>query len=300
LNQSAITAYLLLTLTTLFWAGNVVLARLLHADISAIALSFGRWSLATLLLLPFAWKHLRRDWPVLMQNWRIITVLSLLGVSAFNTLLYYSAHTTSSTNIALIQTSMPAMIVLLSALVFHERVSHIAAFGVALSIAGALLVITHGDIDMLLAWQFAPGDLLMLLANLCYAIYSVLLRHRPPVHAMSFLGISFIVGTLALVPLFVVDVTSNGLPQLTSLTVGSLFYIAIFPSILAYLFWNLGVTVVGANQTGFFICLIPVFTAVLAAVFLNEQLQWFHLLGLLLIVGGFVLFQRRPAPRAAG
>ena len=140
----------------------------------------------------------------------------------------------------------------------------------------------------------------MLLANLCYAIYSVLLRHRPPVHALSFLGISFIVGSLALVPLFAVDVVVSGLPQLTSLTISSLLYIAIFPSILAYLFWNRGVAQVGANQTGFFICLIPLFTAVLAAVFLDETLQWFHLFGLLLIVSGFVLFQRRPARSAGG
>ena len=288
-----LTAYLLLTLTVLFWSGNVVIARLVHNDISAIALSTGRWWLATLILLPFTWKFLKKDFIQLKKHWLFITLLSFLGISLFNTLLYHAAHTTTSNNIALIQTTMPAMIVLLAALLFGERSGLIASIGVAISIAGALLVVSRGDLQVLTSMAFTAGDLWMLLANLVYAFYSVLLRKRPDIHPMSFLGASFIVGSLLLLPLLLWDMTQNPLPQLTPVLSGSFLYIAIFPSILSYLFWNRGVAMIGASMAGFFICLIPVFTAVLAAMFLNESLYWYHLVGMLLIVTGFILFQRR-------
>ena len=110
---------------------------------------------------------------------------------------------------------------------------------------------------------------------------------------MSFLGASFIFGSLILLPLMIIDLQQNPLPSLTPTLAGSLLYIAIFPSILSYLFWNRGVELIGASMAGFFICLMPVFTAVLAALLLNEQLFWYHLAGMLMIVSGFVLFQQR-------
>ncbi len=287
------TAYLLLTLTVFFWSGNVIVARLLHNDISAIALSTGRWWLATLILLPFTWRYMRRDLSQLKSHWPIITLLSLLGISLFNTLLYQAAHTTTSTNIALIQTTMPAMIVVLTSLLFAERTGLLASLGVAISISGALLVVSRGDIQILTAMAFTAGDLWMLLANLVYAFYSVLLRKRPNIHPLSFLGASFVIGSLLLLPFFLWDITTNPLPEISPLITGSFLYIAIFPSILSYLFWNKGVAMIGASMAGFFICLIPVFTAVLASVFLDESLYWFHLVGMLLIVSGFILFQRR-------
>ena len=288
-----LTAYLLLTLTVLFWSGNVVIARLVHNEISAIALSTGRWWLATIFLLPFTWKYLKQDFNRIKQHWLIVTLLSLLGISLFNTLLYHAAHTTTSNNIALIQTTMPAMIVLLAVIFFGERSGLLASIGVAVSICGALLVVSRGDLQVLTSMAFTAGDLWMLLANLVYAFYSVLLRKRPDIHPMSFLGATFIIGSLLLLPLWLWDITQHPLPEMTPVLSGSFIYIAVFPSILSYLFWNRGVAMIGASMAGFFICLIPVFTAVLAAVFLHESLYWYHLAGMLLIVTGFILFQRR-------
>lgn len=290
---NTVKAYLLLTLTVLFWSGNVVIARLLHDEISAVALSTVRWWLATLILLPFAWKYLRRDFEQLAKHWPLVVLLSFLGISLFNTLLYHAAHTTTSTNIALIQTTMPAMIILLASLMYAERIGLLASAGAAISIAGAVLVVSRGQWQVLSTLAFTSGDMWMLLANLVYAFYSVLLRKRPAIHPMAFLGASFIIGSLLLLPLLLWDIMQNPLPEITPLLTGSFLYIAIFPSILSYLFWNRGVAMVGASMAGFFICLIPVFTAVLAAVFLNESLYWFHIVGMLLIVSGFILFQRR-------
>lgn len=290
--SNSLKAYLLLTMTVFFWAGNVIVARLVHADISAIALASGRWWLATLFLLPFAWRYLRQDLKKVLHHWPYITLMSLLGISLFNTLLYESAHTTTSTNIALIQTTMPAMIVLLSAVFYAERTGIIALTGVFVSITGAMLVVSRGELEILLSMDFTRGDLWMLLANLVYAFYSVLLKKRPDIHPMSFLSASFILGSLLLIPFFLIDMRYHPLPVISQPLIYSLLYIAIFPSILSYLFWNRGVTMVGANIAGFFICLIPVFTAIMASIFLQEALHWYHLVGLMLVITGFILFQK--------
>ena len=289
----SVKAYIFLTFTVLFWSGNVIFARLLHADISAIALATGRWWLATVFLLPFAWRYLKKDLKLITKNIGYLSLISFMGISLFNTLLYQAAHTTTSNNIALIQTTMPAMIVLLAVVFLKEQIRPMALLGVVISISGAMMVVARGDLNVLLSWDFAQGDLWMLVANLVYAIYSIMLKNRPDIHPMSFLGATFFIGSALLLPLFLWDITNNALPEISTTLVSGFFYIAIFPSILSYLFWNRGVALIGASLAGFFICLIPIFTAILAAFVLDEALSWYHLTGMLLIMAGFVFFQRR-------
>lgn len=292
--KARLTAYLLLTLTTSFWAGNSILARGLHEQIPPVAFALLRWSLATVILLPFAWRHLRRDLPALVSAWPSVLVLAILGVSVFNTLLYQAAHTTTATQIALVQTLMPAVIALLSALLFGERIARLGIVGIAFSMAGAALVILQGSLQRLFQLDFSPGDLWMVVAVVDYALYSVLLRRRPKVHPLSLLGATFVCGTVLLLPVFALEWRRLGAPTLDAPAYGAILYVAVFPSILAYRFWNRGVELIGANRAGFFICLIPVFTAVLAMVFLDERLEWYHPVGLALIAAGFVLFNRPP------
>jgi len=287
-------AYLLLSIAVFFWGGNVIIARSLHENISAIALSSGRWFLATLLVLPFALPYMKREWHLVRQNWKLIALLGLLGVSAFNTLLYEATHTTASINISLIQTTMPAMIVLIVFVLFKEPVSMRALSGVLISISGAMLVVSRGDWQMFSSWDFVRGDLIMLLANFIYGLYSVLIKKLPAMHALTFIGSSFIFGCLFLVPLILFDLTVNPLPALDQQLALSLIYVAIFPSIASYLAWNRGVQIIGPSMAGFFICLIPVFTAILGSVFLKEALHWYHYTGMLIILIGFMLFQRQP------
>ena len=289
----SVKAYLLLTFTVFFWSGNVIIARLLHSDISAIALNTGRWWLATLFLLPFAWHFLKKDFSVILKHLGFLSLISFMGISLFNTLLYQAAQTTTSNNIAMIHTTMPAMIVLLAAIVLKENIRLRALAGVAISISGAMLVVARGELNVLLSWGFAAGDLWMLIANLVYAIYSIMLKKRPEIHPMSFLGASFVIGSILLIPLFIWDLSNNPFPEMTPLLAGGFLYIAIFPSIVSYLFWNRGVALIGASLAGFFICLIPVFTAILSAIVLKEALSWYHLVGMVFILTGFILFQRR-------
>jgi drug/metabolite transporter (DMT)-like permease len=285
-------AYLLLTLTALFWAGNAIVGRALHSSVQPVTLAFWRWALAALFLLPFAWKHLRRDWRTLAFHWPVMLVLSLLGISSFNTILYHAAHTTTATNIALIQTALPAMILFLGFTLFGDRVSRIGLLGMTLTVAGAVITVIHGDIAFLRVAQFVAGDVWMLVAVFLYALYSVLLRKAPRVHALSFLTATFIVGATALLPLYFWEWQTKGAPIMTPGLVAGALYVAVFPSIFAYLFWNHGVATVGAGTTGLFNCLIPVFAAILAFVFLGERLHAYHVVGLALIVTGFLLFSR--------
>ena len=285
-------AYLLLTLTALFWAGNAIVGRALHTSVQPVTLAFWRWALAALFLLPFTWPHLRRDWRTLARHWPTMLGLSLLGISSFNTILYHAAHTTTATNIALIQAALPAMLLLLGFLLFGERMSHRGLLGMALTIGGAVVTVVHGDFNFLRTAQFVSGDVWMLAAVFLYALYSVLLRKAPRVHALSFLTATFIVGAAALLPLYLWEWHALGAPVLTTGLIAGALYVAVFPSIFAYLFWNHGVATVGAGTTGLFNCLIPVFAAVLAFAFLGERLHAYHVIGLALIVAGFVLFSR--------
>ena len=219
-------------------------------------------------------------------------VLSFFGISCFNTLLYTAAHTTTAINIALMQTVMPATIILISYLFFKEKIKSIHLFGLMLSIAGAFLILLRGQWRTLLALSFAQGDVLMLIAVVLYALYSVLLRKRPAIHPLSFLAVTFGWGTAMLLPLYGFEIITVGTFTVNVAAIGNILYVAVFPSIVAYFCWNRGVEMVGANRAGLFMNLIPVFTSGMAILLLNENLYGYHVLGLALIFSGMVMFNR--------
>lgn len=283
-------AYLLLLLPPLFWAGNSVLARGMAEQIPPVAMSFWRWALAFVLLAPFTWKQVRHDLPAIRQSWKIITLIGLIGISSFNTLLYTAAQTTTALNIALTQSVMPAVIVLLSFLFYREKVSRLQIFAVVLCILGAAVIVMRGDWERLQQLRFVTGDLLMLLAVCLYALYSVLLRKKPKIHPLSFLTVTFLVGVVSLFPLYLWELSFSAPLQLSQSVVLSLLYVGFFPSILAYLYWNRGIEQIGANRAGLYINLIPLFASLMAILFLGEQFQRYHLYGILVIFAGLVLF----------
>lgn len=287
--------YLLLLVAPLAWGGNAVLARGVADLIPPLTLSFWRWTLAFLILLPFTWKHAKRDWPVALQSWKILSVLAFLGVTSFNSLLYMAAHTISAMNITILQCAMPAYIVLGSFLFFKEKISKIQVIGMALCIAGALAIVTRVDFGVLQQLTFAAGDLLMVVANVFYGLYSVLLRKRPPMHPLSFLTYTFGIGVVGVLPFYLWELSISAPLVLNTPILSSVLYVAVFPSIVAYLCWNRGVEAIGANISGLYINLVPVFAAVMSILFLGEGLELFHIFGMALIFGGILVFNRRPS-----
>jgi drug/metabolite transporter (DMT)-like permease len=284
--------YILLTVAPLCWAGNVVLARGIVDRIPPVSLAFWRWSVAFMILLPFAFRQAKRDWKQVAANWKITLFLSLTGISLFNTLLYISVQTTTAINASLIQTAMPAVIILISLAAFKDNVTIIQLLGVCLCMAGAFLVVMRGNYANLTHFQFVKGDLIMFLAVFLYALYSAFLRKRPPIHPLSFLLFTMGIGSLGLSPIYLWERWHVGLFVLDQTTLASILYVSLFPSLVAYFCWNRGVELIGANRAGLFINLIPVFASLMAIVWLNESFELFHFIGLTMVITGMVLFNK--------
>lgn len=287
-------AYPLLSMTALFWAGNSIVGRAARELVPPAALSFWRWTFALALLLPLAWPHLKRDWPALRQHWPVMAILGALGIGAFNTLLYSGLQTTTALNSMLIQSAQPALILMLGGLVMRDRTSARQVAGVLVSLAGVLIVIARGDLALLLALRLNAGDAIIAFAVLLWALYSVLLRKRPPVHPLSFLAASIMVGLVVITPVYLMELASGRriVPETGSAL--AIAYVSIFPSFLAYLFFNRGVELIGSAATAQFMNVMPLMGAGLAMLFLGETLHLFHVAGLALVLAG-IWVAGRPA-----
>lgn len=285
--------YLLLTLTSLFWAGNWVVGRAMRHEMPPVAMGFWRWTIALALLLPFTLPELRRNWHVVRANWLVLGALGCLGAVVFNTLIYIGLQYTAATNGVLFNSLSPAFILLLSWMLRGERIGRLQAAGVLLSFAGVLAIVGRGDAAQLAAFQFNPGDAWLIVAMLLWALYTIVLRLRPPgLSAMGFLAAMLLLSLPVLLPFYLWEYFQRGGFTLNTATVSALAYYGTIPSIVAYLFWNRAVVQVGANRAGLFVHLMPVFGALLSVVFLGERLYGYHYAGAALIFGGIWLTTR--------
>ena len=285
--------YLLLIITTLFWAGNAIVGRGVRGDVEPIALAFLRWCGAFAITLPFALPHMRRDWSVILRRWRILLVLSALGVGTFNTLLYTGLQFTTATNAALIQSANPVLIALSVLVLYREVPSALQIVGIAISLAGVITVITQGDAAILRNLSFNIGDVWCLVAVLVWAAYTALLRKRPPIHWLSFLSVTFGVGVLCLMPLFLLELTGGMRINPTPSAVAAIVYVAIFPSVIAYICFNRGVELIGPTRAGPFNHLVPLFVAILAFALLGETPHLYHAIGFALVIGGVTMASQK-------
>lgn len=280
----------LLVLPPLFWAGNALVGRAVAGDIPPVSLSFWRWVAAALLILPFTARSILRHWPVLRQRWRVVVALGVFSVAAYNTLLYLALQTTTAINATLVGTSLPLMVLVLARLWLDEPIRARQMAGILVSALGLLAVVAKGDLLVLARLEFTPGDLLMLLATLSWSLYSVLLRRYPlPVPAFTLLAVLIVVGLAFIAPLYAWEIAHGVTFALEAKAFGAIVYTALFASLAAYYFWNRGVAAVGAAVAGQFTYLIPLFTAVLAVLLLDEAFRWFHALGGALIFAGIGL-----------
>lgn len=282
--------YLLLVLSSLFWAGNFVLGRAVKASIPPIGLAFWRWSIALAVMLPFALPHLRAQWPLVRANWRPLAVCGILGVSCFNTFVYIGLHSTPAINALLVNSVIPVLIVVLSRMLAYTPVTRLQAGGVALSLAGVVIIICRADTGLLLSLHINRGDLWVLLAVVSWAFYTFLLRKRPAgLHPLSFLCSIVAIGLCVLAPFYVWEASGGARVGTDLATCGSILYVGLFPSILAFIFWNQAVGEVGPSKAGLFLHLMPVFGAILSFLFLGESLHLYHLGGMGLIFAGIYL-----------
>jgi len=280
--------YAMLVLVMLFWAGNSIIGRAVHQDIAPFTLALARWAGAFVLLAPFAWKAVQTDWPLARKHWRVILLLGALGVAAFNALLYSGLAYTTATNSVLIQAGIPALVLVLGLVLYRERPALAQVIGVTIAAFGAAVIVLRGDVSVLASLRFGYGDVLIVIAALIWAFYTVLLRARPPVHPLSFLLLTFAIGAIAMAPLAAGEWAARPL-QLSPPVLGAIAYVAALPSVVAYFLYNKAVAAIGASDAGQMLSLQPLLGAVLAWVFLREPLYEFHFAGMGLIAIGIAL-----------
>ncbi len=284
--------YLLLSLTTLFWAGNAIAGKLAVGELSLIALVFFRWMVACLIVLPFGWRHVVNDSRQIKQHAPLLFGLGAIGFTGFNLTMYWALRHTSVVNVVIEQAAIPVLIMLFNFVAFRLQVRLFQIVGLILATVGVIVTVTGGQPASLLNGGVNSGDAIMMIAALCYAIYSIGLRWRPPIHWLSFVFVLSFSACIVSLIFWLVEVYNNGfeLPGIKGMLL--VLYVGVFPSLLSQLFYARGVDLIGANRAGLFINLVPVFGSILAVFMLGEPFHWYHATGMLLVIGGIFLAER--------
>ncbi|MFZ6045305.1 DMT family transporter [Pseudomonas sp. CR3202] len=288
-------AWLGLLVASLFWAGNALVARAFHDAIPPFTLAFWRWSLALAILLPFVarpmWEHrsaLRR------AGWRLVLVAAL-GISTFSVLLYFAARTTVAINLTLLNTCLPLATFIGAGVLLNEWPPRRAWLGLGVATVGLLVLIAQGQLEQLAALSFNPGDLIMLVAVLDWALYTLLLRrwsHHFQLPPLVLLGALVACGVPLLLPFYLLELVAGQRFELSVENLAAIGYTGICASLLAYLLWNQGIRVLGVAKAVLTNYLMPVFTALLGYLLLGEGLQAYHWFGGALIFAGLLLATR--------
>ena len=278
---------------TVIWSGNFIVARLLNQSIEPATLSLLRWGVAFLGLLPFAWRAAWADRVAVRRSLPAMIPMALLGVTAFNALLYTGARTTSALNLSLIATSTPVFIILLARVFLRERLTARKVLGLAAALGGVLLLITGGDPARLLGLQFSAGDLWMCMAAVLFAAYSIMVRRfsgnlSPAVFLLTLIG----TGLVILQPWAGWECVSVGPPRITAGAAWAILYVGLGASLAAYAMWNSAVASIGPSLAGLIYYSLPLFSGVAAFLFLGEPMGLVHLASAGCILGGILLATR--------
>jgi drug/metabolite transporter (DMT)-like permease len=293
-------SYLLLSLSALLWSGNFVISRAVATTIPPVGLLFWRWMVAVVVLLPIVLPRLKRQWPLIRDNLKFFPLFGLLGVTLFNLLIYSAMHTTTAINAALVNSAIPILIILFSRIFYGKGISSRQWIGILLSLGGVLLIILRGNPATIVHLTFTTGDLLVLGAAASWALYSVALRYYPEgLDPLVFLFCIAFCGLIFILPLYLGEIASGKLVPITAASLATISYVGVFASVVAFIAWNSGIRSVGAQVGGQFIHLMPVFSTILAVLFLKEHLQGYHLFGILLIIIGILFATDLLRPRSS-
>jgi drug/metabolite transporter (DMT)-like permease len=289
--QATEKGFALALLAVVLWSGNFIAARALRGSISPVSLAFFRWVLATVVLAPIAWRNVKAEMDHLRSHVIYLSLTALTGVTIFNTLLYVAGKYTSATNMALIgTTAAPVFVFLISAVFLRQRLSVYQYTGITLCIVGILALLSKGDLGQLKRFHFTEGDLWVLAAALSFAIYTILVKKKPaPLSATAYLFALFFLGTLFLLPAFVIDAFSSQTIAWSGALIGAILYLGVCASVIAFLAWNLSINQLGAPRTALFGNLIPVFSSVEAAWLLQESLSTVTLISFVVILTGILV-----------
>lgn len=289
-------------LAAIIWAGNFIIARNVYSRIGPVSLAFYRWSFATVIMLPFAWKFLRAEWQAVKRSWHYLFWAALTGIALFNTFVYVGAHYTTAINLALIgTTSSPIIATVLAAVFLKERIGWQKLVGLILCITGVLYLLSKGDFAHLSSFKFSTGDLWVLAGGFCFAVYNTLVKKKPlTISPTNFLFSIFLIGTVILFPFFLIESSKGEVVKWDSAVVFSIAYLSIGASVICFLMWNKSIAWIGAARTILFGNLIPIFSTLGSVIFLGEKFMTIHLVSMIIVFSGILvanLPQKKKEPK---
>jgi len=278
-------------LATLFWSGNLIIARGLNEQIPPVGFAFWRWVIAIILLTPFALPLLLEKRALLLRHKYFITISALFGVTVFNTFLYIASETISAINLSLISVSLPVFILIISHIWLKEPFNMKNTIGISVAMAGILLLISKGNWSELLQLDGQqPGNYWMLAATVSFALYSVMLKRKPAeISATLYLYSSFIIGLVLLSPFYLWEHLHVEVVRFSWITLPAFLYVGLFASILSYFLWNQSIYLLGPSKAAPMYYLIAVFSTLGAWVLLNESITVIHLISMALIITGIIV-----------
>ena len=281
----------MLVCASLFWAGNFIVGKYAFlTEIPPLSLVFYRWSLVWIILLPFTYKEIIKHKDTILNNLPLLFFLGLTSVGLFNSFTYLSLVHTQVINASLFNTAIPAIIILLCFLFKIEKTNKFQILGLIISACGILAIITQLKIDILLSLNFNKGDLIMIGGVVTWGVYSTLLKKKKfTLPLLTLVHVVCTFGLISVFPQFLYEFSNGQIIKFDINLVYTLTFLALFPSIGSYYCWAGAVSIIGANRAGISLSLIPLFSSIMAIFFYNEQFQFFHLIGSILIILGLFL-----------
>ena len=288
-------AYIMLTLATLFWAGNFTVGKFAYTEnIPPYSLAFLRWALVWVILIPFTFREILKKKNEIKDNLSLFFILGLTSIGIFSSFTYNALNHTQVINASLFNTAIPVSIILVCFLLKIEKTNIFQISGLIVSVLGILAIITRLDLNILLTLSFNKGDIYMLVAIISWGIYSALLKRKTfSISLLSLIQVICTFGLIVLLPAFLFELTQEKIIEVNSNFFYILFFIAIFPSIGSYYCWAGAVSIIGANRAGIFLSLIPLFSTIFAIIFFNEKFLFFHFIGSILIILGLFLSNKK-------
>jgi len=291
MSKNLFLAIILLVASSFFWSGNFFAGKVAHlTELSPFKLSFFRWLLALLILLPFTYTQIIKDFDYYRKNLLLMTLISILGVTIFNSFTYISLKTTMVINSTLMASVAPVLMIGFSWLIFRTKTTTFQFAGIFLSLLGAFSIVLKGNLSNLYNLYFTAGDLWMVTAVISWCLYSVLLKKiHSRMSQLASLEVMIIIGLIFITPFYIFESLNSTFIPSSNLDFVIISYVGIFASIAAFFSWNKGVSIIGPNRASLYLHLIPVFSSIWAISFLDEQFAFFHVIGILFIISGIIL-----------
>ena len=288
-------AYLYLFFAILFWSGNFIVGKAASLyEIPPFSLNFFRWFFAWLILAPFTLKEIIKKKNHIVENFKLFLILGITSITIFNSIVYYSLNFTQVISGVLMISTIPVMIIFISSLLKIEKTNIFQIIGVVLSLTGVVFIVTKADIEILKTLNFNKGDVTMVIAMFSWATYSALLKKKKyELSQISLLEVVITFGLVFLIPIYFIEMSMGYLIKLGKPFYLTLTYVVLFPGLCSFFFWIKGISIIGANRSGIFLHLMPIFGAVMAMIIFKEKFMFYHLLGAIFILMGIILSNKK-------